>query len=280
MTVHRMGPPAGPAPPPLQLAPSRAACASSTLAPASDVFSAGGGASSSTRHGGAHPAVHPPSMLQVLSERLAYAVQSCTTYDVLPDARRFSRTYSAGDTMVRCLAACSCHGAQRLCGPPRWRFGPLRCEAGPRGWTHPRPVPEPGCSHGRGPVQGVDLVSEEMQGHQESIDDDLTLVSPPGSPTMAAVLQERLEAGPQQGQEAGAGPLEAGTGLLPRWGALAEAAPVSGGLTASAPCLSALPECAALCHWSAAAARTHKRLTRSSAYAPAACAPAACAPAA
>ena len=47
-------------------------------------------------------------------------------------------------------------------------------------------------------MQGVDLVNEEMQGHMESIDDDLTLVSPPGSPNMAAVLQERIEGTFQQ----------------------------------------------------------------------------------
>ena len=46
----------------------------------------------------------------MLAERLAYAVQQCTTYDVLLDARRFSRTHSAGDTTVSCASLAWCAG--------------------------------------------------------------------------------------------------------------------------------------------------------------------------
>ena len=41
-------------------------------------------------------------------------------------------------------------------------------------------VPPPGWSPHTLRMQGVDLVNEEMQGHMESIDNELTLVSPAG----------------------------------------------------------------------------------------------------
>ena len=50
---------------------------------------------------------HGECWVQVLDERLSYAVEHCTTYDNLPNAGRFSRTHSKDDEVVRCLTDCS-----------------------------------------------------------------------------------------------------------------------------------------------------------------------------
>ena len=54
----------------------------------------------------------PLCWLQVLDERLSYAVEHCTTYDNLPNAGRFSRTHSKDDEVVRCPTHCSLDAAQ------------------------------------------------------------------------------------------------------------------------------------------------------------------------
>ena len=80
--------------------------------------------------------------MQVLDERLAYAVEHCTTYDNLPNAGRFSRTHSKDDEVVPHRAPQTCTSVMLL-----WHsLAGLRTCSCPSLHGHQHGKPSTGCS--------------------------------------------------------------------------------------------------------------------------------------